>query len=81
MSSPLGKNRGGTPRGVLLPQEQRRIARCGGWTLRLSAFRFLFLFLSSLRGATATKQSRNEDAELDCFANARNDGSHFFALR
>ena len=43
MNSPLGENRGGTPRGVLLPQEQRRTARCGGWTLRLSAFRFLFL--------------------------------------
>ena len=43
-NTPLGESRGGTPKGERALQGARRIARCGGGTLRLPAFRFPFLF-------------------------------------
>src|ERR1700737_4129115 len=43
MSSPPGKSRGGTPEGVRALQGARRSASCGGYGLRLTAFRFPFL--------------------------------------
>ena len=43
MSSPLGKSRSGTPEGVRVPLDARRTCKCGGWTLRLPAFCFLFV--------------------------------------
>jgi hypothetical protein len=41
--SPAGESRGGTPEGVRVPLGARRIDGCGNWTLRLPAFRLLFL--------------------------------------
>ncbi len=46
MRESRGQSRGGTPEGERTLQGARRNASCGGYGLRLTAFRILFLFVS-----------------------------------
>ena len=48
MNSPLGQNRGGTPIDVRIPKDARPCQQHGTTTMRLSAFRFLYLLLGEV---------------------------------
>jgi hypothetical protein len=66
MSSPPGKSRGGTPEGVRALQGARRSASCGGYGLRLTAFRFPFLswFFLGLRSMIVKAAGRHRRRHL-----------------